>query len=128
MRFALVVAVLLLVACAEAPSEPLPGDLFQVWRTQAPGYRDRYFELRDGWVVFGTGRYTSALHAIQKVTSDAEAGSTRYTIEYRADDGETLPLEILYTPGNPATLHVGLQPDAWIPETHARWLEKDASG
>jgi hypothetical protein len=127
MKLAAVATALLLAACAEPPSEPLPQDLLQVWRTQAPGYRDRYFELREGWVVFGTGRYTIALYAIGKVTSDVEDGVTRYAIEYRATDGAILPLEVAYTPGNPASLQVGLQPDVWIPETHAHWLKKDAS-
>jgi len=111
--------------CSDRAPESLPEELLQVWRTPGPRYRDRYFELREGWLVFGTGRYTSALHSIQKVTSEPATSSTRYTIEYRTRDGAVLPLEILHTPGSPAKLLLGNQPHAWIPEKHARWLEEE---
>jgi len=124
----LLLPLLLSSGCSERVPESLPAELLQVWRTSAPGYRDRHFELRDGWLLFGTGRFSSSMHEIEKVTSDPMDRGTRYTIAYRADDGSSYTLEIFYLPGNPARLRVGQQHDSWVPEKHALWLKEAASG
>ena len=117
-----------MAACSAPPPEELPAELLTVWRTQAPGYEDRAFELRDGWVVFGTGRYSNDIHQIQSVHSESVPGGIRYTIEYRAEDGETVPLEIFYSAGPPIRLRVGQQRDTWFPEERDSEETKETSG
>jgi hypothetical protein len=116
-----------LAACAASPPETLPAEILTVWRTAAPGYADRFFELRDGWVVFGTGQSTNTAYPIEGIRSNTQFDGTRYTIEYRAEDGALVPLEIFYIPGRPATIRVGRQLNVWVPEANAGWVRKRRS-
>lgn len=120
------------VACAAAcgigsRSEALPPQLLHVWRTEAPGYRDRSFELRPGWVVFGTSRYTNVIHPIESVQTKRSGSSTIVTIGYRVDDGAVLELRLEWTPGAPDLLRIGHRHDLWVPEENATWLKENAS-
>ncbi len=114
-----------LVGCGS--SDPLPEELFQVWRNPAPGYRDTYFEVRRGSIIFGTGTYTFNSHPIRGVRSRRVGKTTEFTIEYRANDGETVLVNLLHTPGSPPRLRIGARPDQWIPEKYADWLKQENS-
>ncbi len=106
-------------------SEPLPDELLRVWRNPAPGFQDRYFELREGTLIFGTGGESFKLHSIERVESSRVGQSTAFSIGNRSDDGETVPLKLLHTPGSPAPLQIGSRPDRWIPEKDAHWLKEE---
>ena len=119
--------VCLLFAPVGCGSDPLPGDLIQVWRNPAPGYRDLYFEIREGAIVFGTGDHSSRMHSIESVQLQRVGGATEIAIEYRAEDGEAVPLNLVHTPGSPPRLQIGSRKDQWIPEKHADWLKDEQS-
>jgi hypothetical protein len=51
--------------------------------------------------------------------------TTEISIEYRADDGETVPLNLVYMPGSPPHLRIGSRKDQWIPEKYADWLQDE---
>lgn len=122
-----VLGVCLLFAPFGCGSDPLPDDLIQVWLNPAPGYRDRYFEIREGSIVFGTGAYSLRIHSIERVRLQRVGEATEIAIEYRADDGETVPLNLVYTPGSPPRLRIGSRKDQWIPEKYADWLKDEKS-
>ena len=113
-------------ACRGEP-EVLPAELLGTWRTQNPEFRNSFFELREGWVVFGADGYTASMHPIHRVASKRSEASTEFAIEYLVDDGAALPLLLVYTPGSPPRLRVGRRPDAWVPESAAHWLAKEPS-
>ena len=124
----LVAAAALWMGCgASPPSDPLPSDLLGTWRTEAPGYRDRHFELRPEWVIFGTSRYTAAMHPIEHVRVTPDGSTTRVLIAYRTDDGALLELPLEWTPGDPQRLRIGRRRDVWVPEARAHWLSEKAS-
>lgn len=120
-------AVLWLGCGVGAPSDPLPTDLLGVWRTRAPAYRDRSFELRPEWVVFGTSKYTTDLHPIEHVRVTPAGSTTRVVIAYRTDDGAVLELPLEWTPGDPQRLRIGRRQDVWVPEARAHWLSEETS-
>lgn len=123
-----VIGVSLLLAisgCGGDASEPLPEDLIQVWRNPAPGYEDRYFEIREQWVLFGTSDFTFKMHPIESVQSQHVDKVTKFTIEYRAADGESVPVHLVYTPGSPPHLRIGAREDLWVPEKFASWLKDE---
>ena len=118
--------VLAIIGCGTA-SDPLPEDLIGVWRNPAPGYEDRFFEVREGWVLFGVGKFDSRMHPIESIHADEVGSTTKLTIEYRAEDGEPVPLELVYVKGNPPHLRIGAREDRWIPEKFASWLQDEES-
>ncbi len=122
---ALVTRVSLLFALVGCGSDPLPDDLIQVWRNPAQGYSDRYFEVREGSIIFGTGAHLSKMHSIERVRSQRVGETTELKIEYRADDGETVPLNLVHTPGSPPHLRIGSRKDQWIPEKYADSLQDE---
>ena len=124
---AFVCALLLVFALAGCGSDLLPRELIQVWRNPAPGYSDRYFEVREASITFGTGAGTQKRHFIESVQAEQVGITTELTIEYRLDDGETAPLTLVHTPGNPPYLQIGSRKDQWIPEQYADWLKEENS-
>jgi hypothetical protein len=124
---AFVSGVLLLSALAGCSSDPLPRELIQVWRSPAPGYSDRYFEVSEASITFGTGAGTRKRHFIESVQSEQVGNTTELTIEYRMDGGETAPLILVHTPGNPPHLQIGARKDQWVPEQYADWLQEENS-
>ena len=102
--------------CGNIASEPIPDGLIQVWRNPAPGYQDRYFEVRWDSVLFGLSNSAPKMHPIETVQSEKLGKTTKLEIEYRADDGEPVPLYLEYTPGSPPKLRIGVREDLWIPE------------
>lgn len=111
--------------CGSNAPEPLPDDLIQVWRNPAAGYKDHYFEIREEWVLFGTSDFGFKIHPIQSVHSKTVGKATEITIEYQADDGEAVPVFLVYTPGSPPHLRIGARPELWVPEKFASWLNED---
>jgi hypothetical protein len=103
-----------MTGCRVEP-EPVPVALLHRWRTDAPAYRDRHLEIREDWLHFGTGGYGSDLYPIVEVDSEPfEAGSTRYTIHYRADDGARMQLRLVLTPGKPDSLRIEHLDEIWL--------------
>lgn len=108
-------AIAVLCALAGCRAEPVPAALVHLWRSAAPAYRDHPLEIREGWLVFGTGGYTSELYPIVDIDSEpGEAGSTRYAIHYRADDGARLQLRVVLTPGRPDSLRIEHLDAIWL--------------
>jgi hypothetical protein len=104
-----------LCAC-EPKSETLPSEMLQVWRSDEPRYIGRYFELRDNWVIFGTGAALSDMHVVEHVTSEANPeGGRRYTIQYRAEDGTVTSVQVIHHPGPRPTLKFANHDEVWTP-------------
>lgn len=119
-------AVCLLAVASCTPEETLPPELLQTWRNPKPAYHGRYFELREGWVVFGTGRFTNEMHPIESVESTRRGATTEYVVRYKIED-TFVDLRITHAPGPPASLRLGQRDDVWVPESAATWLEGASS-
>ena len=87
-RFLAVLALCtLILGCGTKPySTTLPSELVGVWKTSAPKYADRYFELRSDMIVFGTGGGTVSRHVIKRIEEAREGDQTLYTIFYTEDE------------------------------------------
>ena len=104
-----------LVSCS-AESDSVPPDLLQIWTTEAPAYKGRYFELRDGTLIFGTGPHTFAMHRVQHVeATPVSQGSVAYVFDYRDDDGETAQVQFVHSAGPPATIRMANRSEVWTP-------------
>jgi hypothetical protein len=124
-RIALCVLALAALACGEP--ERLPAELIGVWRSPNPEFRESYFELREGWVVFGADHYRISMYPIQRIQSSRTDDGTQYSIDYQTEDGAVLPLVLVYSTGQSPRLQVGRRKDLWVPESQASWLAKEES-
>ena len=105
-----------LAGCGDPPQPP-PEEIRGVWRSDAPRYRDRYFEVRADAVLFGKGAYMPANHFFL-VTTEAidspDANGKRWRLHYREDDGEVADLEILYEARPRERLRFANQSEWWM--------------
>lgn len=111
-----------LVAWLAACSEPLavPDTLQGQWVSDSPAHADRYLEIGDDYLVFGTGSGGTAYHLIHEVETELEEdGALLWTLHYRDDDGETIYLRVRQHPDVPDSLRLGHRPDEWTRVTGA---------
>lgn len=81
---------------SHASSNPVLLDLNGVWKTQAPGYADRYMEISDGVIMFGTGGDTLESYVIDKVETRSNGARTLYTLTYLDRDRNEMRLSFYY--------------------------------
>lgn len=105
---------------------PVPEELLHVWRTDHPGYEDRYLDIRRHSVVFGTGGASSVGHPIERVElEDAEDDGFLCVLHYRTRDGGDAQLRLVYEPGPPQRLRFENRKETWVREEDATWLAKE---
>ncbi len=97
-RFLAVLALCtLILGCGTKPYSTLPDELVGVWKTSAPQYAGRYFELKRDMIVFGTGGGTASSHVIDRIQEAREGDQTLYTIFY-TEDGTKYHWSFYYDP------------------------------
>ncbi len=110
----LTLTLLLAVAACHRGADILPTAVQGTWTTSTPAYSDRYLRLADRTVEFGLGGDDADVHGIRRVDAEEMVdGSALYTVQYHADEGDTLSLRFLYRPGNPPTLKLDHQDAIW---------------
>ncbi len=78
----------------------LPDKLIGVWKTSEPRYSERFFELRKGIIVFGTGGDSISTYPITDVNKVVEKGKTLFTIYYANKAGQEYQLSFYYEEAN----------------------------
>ena len=80
----------------------IPEDLIGVWKTMAPTYVDRSFEIKTDEVIFGTGEETFDTYPITKIKSekDPREQGTLYTLYYKNIEGQEYGFSFYYDPAN----------------------------
>lgn len=64
----------------------VPPELAGTWRTDAPGYSDRYIEIAEQEIAFGQGEEGEARYALLGVVRIPDAdGRAHYSLRYRID-------------------------------------------
>ncbi len=83
-----------------------PEDLIGMWKTSAPQYDDRFFEMKKDEIVFETGQGTFDAHVIKKVETGKARGEERilYTISYRNQEGVEDKFSFYYHPERDGTI------------------------
>lgn len=82
--------------CQSDTVNDLPGELVGTWRTEAPGYGDRYLTLTPGSVIFGTGEYSYDTYTIVDIEKTTEKSRTVYTVYYKEPGGVNYKLKFYY--------------------------------
>lgn len=79
-------------------SSPIPADFHGVWKSQAPGYHDRFMEISNGVIMFGTGDDNLESYVIERVEIEPDGEKTLYTITYLDRDMTEFRLSFYYEP------------------------------
>ena len=116
---------LALVTFSACAAQRVPDTLVDVWRTRAPGYEDRFFEIRSDSLIFGTGGEASSSYPLQAVhVQTLSNGSVRCVFRYSLRQGDSAQLRVQLDPGPPPALHLGSRKETWYREKDATWLAK----
>jgi hypothetical protein len=91
----------ILFGCQCSIKTTAPEDLIGVWKTSAPQYEDRFFEMKKDEIIFGTGPGTFDSHVINKVEMGKVRGEEGklYTIYYKNQEGVEDKFSFYYNPG-----------------------------
>lgn len=101
--FTLLTAIL---GCQARNEKTVPDALVGVWKTSAPKYADRPFEITKKVIVFGTGDRKTEIYAItnvkvKKVQKKVQKHkNSLYTITYMNRAGQHYKLSFYYYPVN----------------------------
>ena len=108
------------LGCAE---QVVPPELIHVWRTDLPAYRDRSFEVRADFIIFGTGGQSSVSHRIEAVeVEETENGGLLCVLHYSGRDGGRPQVRLVFEPGSPDRLRFENRDESWVREKDATWL------
>lgn len=99
-RIALIIVMLSLnlTGCQEPLKTHIPKDLIGKWVTTDPKYEDRYLELTDHMIYFGTGGKTFDFDSIGEISMTPQGKRVLYTISYYHIEGQEFKLSILHDP------------------------------
>jgi hypothetical protein len=102
----IIIYLIVLFACQPGRKTPVPEDLIGVWRTAAPTYADRFFEIKTDEVIFGTGEGKSDTYPITKIKieEDPKEQGTLYVICYKNIEGQEYKFFFYYDPANQGTI------------------------
>lgn len=73
---------LVLAGCGPESTKTVPDDLVGVWKTSAPKYADRPFQLTRDTITFWTGGGESYTRSVVRVTKVRENANVLYTVFY----------------------------------------------
>lgn len=90
--------------CQGAKLKSVPDGLLGLWKTSAPKYADRFFELKREAITFGTGEGTSSVHDILSVEKVPAGKQVLYTICYATEGGKHSEFSFYYDPANGGTI------------------------
>ena len=88
-----------IAGCKQKSSDPFPSILIGTWVTQEPRYKDRYIEINEGEIIFGTGGNQSNTFFIDSIKKGDQVAITEWTL-FCQDMEETLfEIVIFYNAG-----------------------------
>ncbi|MBW2269555.1 MAG: hypothetical protein JRH16_13350 [Deltaproteobacteria bacterium] len=107
----------LIVGCGPAMLESAPLELVARWVTDAPGYDDRYLEIRSDTLVWGMGRTTLARHAIEEIerVPEGRGRPPAYRFQYSETGGYDDVLVVHLVSASPRRIRLGSRTEEWTP-------------
>ncbi len=77
---------------------PIPDPFVGIWKTTAPNYAGRFFQITKDIVVFSIGDGQTDMHPITNVEFLREKGRSLYTISYLSPEGAEYEFPFYYDP------------------------------
>jgi hypothetical protein len=111
---AVALAATLLLACGPETLATSPESLLGRWETDAPRYRNSWFEVRPTSLVWGMGSFELDVESIDKIEVVRPDGRpASYRFHYTGSGGEAEVQVLLFEPGPPARLRLGAREEPW---------------
>ena len=88
---------LLLVSCTK--TSPFPTELIGTWFTEEPLYEDRYIEINEAQLIFGTGAGEPNVLFIDKFEKKEQDGFVEWTLYCQNIEGDSLDIVLFYKRG-----------------------------
>ena len=76
----------------------IPDPFVGIWKTTAPNYAGRFFQITKDIVVFSIGDGQTDMHPITNVDLLREEGRSLYIISYLSPEGEEYKFPFYYDP------------------------------
>ena len=92
------VILMILVGCQSREGATVPDELVGTWKTSAPKYVDRSFEIRKNVIILGTGQGNTDLHPISNIQEARDGEAIFYTISYVNYEGRPDRFSFHYDP------------------------------
>ena len=101
-----IICLIVLFACQRGAKTPVPENLLGVWRTAAPTYADRFFEIKTNEIIFGTGEEKFDTYPITKIKieKDPKEQGTLYIICYQNVERQEYKFSFYYDQTNQGTI------------------------
>ena len=93
-----------LSGCKSGNDRAILNELAGVWKTTAPQYADRFWEIRGDEIIFGTGGESFTSHTVFRVREVIRDGKSLYTISYSSPAGQEYRLSLYYKSGGEAAV------------------------
>ena len=77
-----------LPGCQSRESATVPDKLVGTWKTSAPKYVDRSFEITKNVIVLGTGQGNTDIHSISNIQEARDGEGILYTFSYTNREGQ----------------------------------------
>ena len=102
-------------------SMTIPDAFVGIWKTTAPNYAGRFFQITKDVVVFSIGDEQTDMHPITNVEFLREEGRSLYTISYLSHEGQEHEFSFYYDPADDGLIRFKNQQDmVW--KNHGRPL------
>ncbi len=93
-----VLTLTLLIACQKDYERGSYPDIIATWKTEDPKYADRFFQITDEHIIFGTGHSTSEINTITAIHAKSIAALTVYEISYSDFEDNNSSIAIIVNP------------------------------
>lgn len=97
-------------ACRSPKDSTIPAELIGIWKTSAPTYADRHFEITKDSLSFGTGGGKYDSHPILSIEKVIKENKHVYVISY-ADGGHKSVFSFHFYPANDGMIRIKNQED-----------------
>lgn len=85
-----------IIGCQSQTSNTVPEKLLGVWKTSHPKYADRFIEIKNDVIIFGTGGESFELHALADTSESREGKFFFYTISHINHHGQRYTFAFYY--------------------------------
>jgi len=75
---------------------PFPTELIGVWTTESPGYADKYIDIKDMQIIFGTGESIPSILLVDQIQKKTKTQLVEWTLKCKDIEGNPIDIVVFY--------------------------------